>query len=117
MRSSTSTTSRLPIFSGCLTATTSSTVARRSRTSTSCSTSTLPNEDWDTVGGFIFGTLEHVPEVGEGVIHEGWQFKVDEVDGRRVRLVRISAAAASASSHDDQPAAEVTAEASNSESS
>ena len=78
---------------------------------------TLPNEDWDTVGGFIFGTLEHVPEVGEGVIHGGWQFKVDEVDGRRVRLVRISAAAASASSHHDQPAAEVTAEASNSESS
>ena len=78
---------------------------------------TLPDEDWDTVGGFIFGTLEHVPEVGEGVIHGGWQFKVDEVDGRRVRLVRISAAAASASSHDEQPAAEVTAEASNSESS
>ncbi len=78
---------------------------------------TLPDEDWDTVGGFIFGTLEHVPEVGEGVIHGGWQFKVDEVDGRRVRLVRISAAAAAASSHDEQPAAEVTAEASNSESS
>ncbi len=51
---------------------------------------TLPNEDWDTVGGFIFGTLEHVPEVGESIVHEGWRFKVDEVDGRRVRRVRIS---------------------------
>jgi CBS domain containing-hemolysin-like protein len=50
----------------------------------------LPNEDWDTVGGFIFGTLEHVPEVGESVMHHGWRFDVDELDGRRVRRVRIS---------------------------
>jgi putative hemolysin len=50
----------------------------------------MPNEDWDTVGGFIFGTLEHVPEVGESVVHAGWQFGVDEVDGRRIRRVRIS---------------------------
>ena len=50
----------------------------------------MPNEDWDTVGGFIFGTLEHVPEVGESVVHDGWRFNVDEVDGRRVRRVRIS---------------------------
>ena len=79
---------------------------------------TLPNEDWDTVGGFIFGTLEHVPEVGEGVIHGGWRFKVDEVDGRRVRLVRISyVSAATASSQTSKPAAEVTAEPSTSESS
>jgi CBS domain containing-hemolysin-like protein len=53
----------------------------------------LPNEDWDTVGGFIFGTLEHVPEVGEGVVHNSWQFVVDELDGRRIRRVRISAVA------------------------
>jgi putative hemolysin len=51
---------------------------------------TMPNEDWDTVGGFIFSTLEHVPDVGESVDHEGWRFLVDEMDGRRIRLVRIS---------------------------
>jgi putative hemolysin len=51
---------------------------------------TLPDEDWDTVGGFIFGTLEHVPEVGESIVHEGLRFNVDEIDGRRVRRVRIS---------------------------
>jgi putative hemolysin len=50
----------------------------------------LPNEDWDTVGGFIFSTLEHVPDVGESIDHGGWRFLVDEMDGRRVRLVRIS---------------------------
>jgi CBS domain containing-hemolysin-like protein len=51
---------------------------------------TMPNEDWDTVGGFIFSTLEHVPEVGESIDHGGWRFVVDEMDGRRIRLVRIS---------------------------
>lgn len=49
----------------------------------------LPNEDWDTVGGFIFGTLEHVPEIGEFVVHEWWRFTVEELDGRRVRTVRV----------------------------
>jgi CBS domain containing-hemolysin-like protein len=50
---------------------------------------TLPNEDWDTVGGFIFGTLEHVPEIGESVLHDWWRFTVEELDGRRIRTVRI----------------------------
>ena len=26
----------------------------------------LPDEEWDTVGGLLFGTLEHVPERGRG---------------------------------------------------
>jgi CBS domain containing-hemolysin-like protein len=56
---------------------------------------TMPNEDWDTVGGFIFSTLEHVPEVGEAIDHEGWRFLVDEMDGRRIRVVRISQVSAS----------------------
>jgi CBS domain containing-hemolysin-like protein len=66
----------------------------------------LPDEDWDTVGGFIFGTLEHVPDVGESVVHEGWRFTVDEIDGRRVKLVRISYESASPRSDaDEMPAA------------
>ncbi len=50
----------------------------------------LPDEEWDTVGGFIFGTLEHVPEVGESVLRDGWRFTVLELDGRRIRSVRVS---------------------------
>ncbi len=52
----------------------------------------LPDEEWDTVGGFMFGTLEHVPAVGEAVEHGGWRFTAEEVDGRRVRLVRVAIA-------------------------
>ena len=72
----------------------------------------LPNEDWDTVGGFIFGTLEHVPDVGESVMHDGWRFTVEELDGRRVRRVRISCVSEAARSQPetDAPIAEVERE-------
>ena len=50
----------------------------------------LPDEEWDTVGGFLFGTLEHVPAPGESVEFGGWRFTAEELDGRRVKLVRVS---------------------------
>jgi CBS domain containing-hemolysin-like protein len=49
----------------------------------------LPDDDWDTVGGLVFSTLEHVPSPGEELEFEGWHFTAEEVEGRRVRLVRV----------------------------
>lgn len=49
----------------------------------------LPDDDWDTLGGLVFSTLEHVPTPGEELEFEGWHFTAEEVDGRRVRLVRV----------------------------
>ena len=50
----------------------------------------IPDEEWDSIGGFIFGTLEHVPVIGEHVDFEGWRFTVSELEGRRIRKVRVS---------------------------
>ncbi len=50
----------------------------------------LPNEEWESVGGFLFGTLEHVPDPGESVDFDGWRFAAEEVEGRRIRSVRVS---------------------------
>ncbi len=50
----------------------------------------IPDDDWDTVGGFLFGTLEHVPELGEAIAHDGWRFAAAEVEGRRVRRVKVT---------------------------
>jgi magnesium and cobalt exporter, CNNM family len=50
----------------------------------------LPDDHWETVAGFIFGTLEHVPTAGESVTQEGWRFTVTEVKGRRIRRVKVS---------------------------
>ena len=43
--------------------------------------------DWDTVGGFVFGLLGHVPEVGETVLHEGWELTAREIDNRRINVI------------------------------
>jgi CBS domain containing-hemolysin-like protein len=51
----------------------------------------LPDGDWDTVGGLLFGALGHVPSVGEGVELAGRRFDVEQVVGRRITRVRIGA--------------------------
>jgi CBS domain containing-hemolysin-like protein len=53
----------------------------------------LPNDDWDTLGGLVFSTLEHVPTPGEELELDDWHFTAIEVEGRRVRLVRVRALA------------------------
>jgi putative hemolysin len=52
----------------------------------------IPNEDFDSVGGFIFSALERVPEPGDAIDFEGFAFVVESVEGRRVRRVRITPA-------------------------
>jgi putative hemolysin len=49
----------------------------------------IPDSDWDTLAGFVFNTLEHVPEPGEEVVWDGWRFITEHVDGRRIRRVRV----------------------------
>ncbi|MBM3805828.1 MAG: HlyC/CorC family transporter [Actinobacteria bacterium] len=48
--------------------------------------------DYDTVGGLVFGLLGYVPESGESVTQDGFTFKVEELDGRRIQVVRVSPA-------------------------
>ena len=47
----------------------------------------LPNADSDSLGGFIYGQLGHVPAPGEQVLAGGVQFEVLTVTGRRIRKV------------------------------
>ncbi len=51
----------------------------------------LPEEDYDTLGGFILGELGHVPKRGDVVHVPGVDLVVERVDNRRVRLVRLLA--------------------------
>ncbi len=53
--------------------------------------SEIGTEDYETVGGLVFGELGHVPEVGESVTQDRWKFRVEDLDGRRIQIVRISA--------------------------
>lgn len=64
----------------------------------------IPDEEWDSIGGFVFGTLEHVPSVGEFVDFEGWRFRVAELKGRRIQKVRVSLI--EMPTEDDEPSAQ-----------
>ena len=45
------------------------------------------SEDFETIGGFVFGALGRVPEVGDEVHSDGYVLRVDETDGPRVAQV------------------------------
>jgi CBS domain containing-hemolysin-like protein len=49
----------------------------------------LPEEEADTIGGFVFGLLGHQAEQGERVRWENVEFVVEATDGRRIQKVRL----------------------------
>jgi CBS domain containing-hemolysin-like protein len=49
----------------------------------------LPTEDSDTLGGFVFSTLDKVPLLGESFTVERLEITVEAITGRRIRKVRV----------------------------
>ena len=49
----------------------------------------LPHEDFDTIGGFILGSLGRPPEVGDTVEADGAILNVKSVDGPRVSMLTL----------------------------
>jgi CBS domain containing-hemolysin-like protein len=49
----------------------------------------LPGEEYETIGGFVFGQLGRLPEVGEVVHYGPLEFIVDQTDGRRISKIRL----------------------------
>ncbi|MBX6764064.1 MAG: HlyC/CorC family transporter [Rubrobacteraceae bacterium] len=45
------------------------------------------SEDFETIGGLVFGELGRAPEVGDEVVSDGYVLRVDETDGPRVSQV------------------------------
>jgi putative hemolysin len=50
----------------------------------------LPHEEWDTVGGLVFGLVGRVPSVGETVSFDSVDFTTERVTGRRIQKVLIT---------------------------
>ncbi len=48
----------------------------------------LPLEEADSLGGFVYNQLGHIPSVGEQLVFEGIVFEVLEITGRRIRKVK-----------------------------
>ena len=49
----------------------------------------LPQEDYHTVAGFVFGELGRAPQPGDEVEHNGLRFQVVEVDGQRIERLEV----------------------------
>ena len=47
----------------------------------------VPEGDYETLAGFVLDRLGHIPEVGEGFDHDGWEVEVAALDGLRVATV------------------------------
>ena len=50
----------------------------------------LPVGEVDTIGGFVYSLLGHVPAAGESVTHDGVELKVERLEGHRVARVRVT---------------------------
>jgi CBS domain containing-hemolysin-like protein len=50
---------------------------------------TIPDEDFTTIGGYVFGVLGRLPVVGDRVIAGGAIFTVREMDGRRIESLSV----------------------------
>jgi len=50
----------------------------------------LPAGEVDTVGGFVYSLLGHVPEPGERIAYDGLEIVVEQVEGQRIGKVRIT---------------------------
>jgi len=51
---------------------------------------TLPDEDYHTMAGFVFGLLGRQPEAGDTIMHDGMRFDVLEVEGSRILKLAVT---------------------------
>jgi CBS domain containing-hemolysin-like protein len=50
----------------------------------------LPDDDYHTLAGFVFGQLGRAPQPGDDVSFDGMRFDVLEVDGNRIERVAVN---------------------------
>jgi putative hemolysin len=49
----------------------------------------VPDTEYTTIGGFVFGSIGRLPQPGDSVTAGGAIFTVREMDGRRVALLAV----------------------------
>lgn len=51
--------------------------------------SKFESEDFDTIGGFVFGLFGRQPKPDEWIEHDGFQFRVKDTDGKRIIKLQV----------------------------
>jgi putative hemolysin len=49
----------------------------------------LPQEDYHTIAGFVFGLLGRAPEEGDEVHYDGLVFRVLDIEGSRIERLEV----------------------------
>jgi CBS domain containing-hemolysin-like protein len=65
----------------------------------------MDDTDYTTIGGYVFGQLGRLPRVGDRVSVGAFTFEVLEMDGRRVKTIRLHTAARQGDAHKAEDAA------------
>ncbi len=60
----------------------------------------IQHDEYDTIGGYLFGMIGRLPRIGDGIDEEGFRLCVEELDGRRIALVRYVPTEKSAETND-----------------
>ena len=61
----------------------------------------MPEGDYDTLAGFLLALFDRIPRRGDHVAHDGWEFKVIHMEGRRIAKVLAVAPPTSAGDDED----------------
>lgn len=51
--------------------------------------SRFESDEFDTIGGYVFGLFGRQPKPKDWVVHEGYKFTVEETDGRRISSLHV----------------------------
>ncbi|HER44451.1 MAG TPA: HlyC/CorC family transporter [Candidatus Eisenbacteria bacterium] len=49
----------------------------------------LPTDEVDTLGGFLYNLVDRVPDEGEEIEYQGIRFRIHRLDGQRIAEVRV----------------------------
>jgi CBS domain containing-hemolysin-like protein len=49
----------------------------------------LPEEDFDTLGGFVFDLFGKIPVKYEKVVYKGVDLIIQEMDGHKIKTVKL----------------------------
>ncbi len=50
----------------------------------------ISEEEYDTVGGFVFGLFGRIPRSGEAIAHENLKFRVEKMKGARILNLHLT---------------------------
>jgi putative hemolysin len=64
--------------------------------------SSFSSEEFDTIGGYVFGLFGRQPKLLDSIDFDGWKFTIAESDGRRIHRVRLDETDGGTPSTDDE---------------